>query len=105
MISATPAHIRGKLDNREDAAEKLAKRIQACIARPWEGVEDKTYEPRRTGITSNDLSQAVMLYLAVNRLRNLPGGLALAFELVLYLCKCSYGGLDEKCSGYGGSTV
>ncbi len=84
------------------AAKVLADQIEAAAGRVSERLCNKTYNARKTGVTSDDVSQAMMPFLEeVEELRQLPESTAIAFDLVMTLGEYSYGELDGGASGYG----
>ncbi len=87
---------------RPGAAKLLADQIEAAAGRVSEKLCNKTYNARKTGVTSDDVSQAMMPFLEeVEELRELPESTAIAFDLVMTLGEYSYGELGGGASGYG----
>ena len=84
------------------AAKALAEQIRTAAARVSEKLETKTLNARKTGVTSDDMSEAMMPFLdEVEGLRELPESTAVAFDLVVDLGRYSYGDLDSDRGGYG----
>lgn len=81
---------------------RLAGQVRAAIQASYDELIDQTYNSRKTGVTSDDLSKAMMPYFEdIERVWALPGGLSYAFDLVLKLGECSFGDLDSDGGGYG----
>ena len=84
------------------AAKVLANQIEAAAGEVSEKLCMETYDARETGVTSDDVSEAMMPFLEeVEELRKLPESTAIAFDLVMTLGEYSYGELDCGGSGYG----
>lgn len=59
-------------------------------------------DARKRGVTSDDMSFAMLPFLAeVETVKKLPGGLPFAFDLAMDLARFSYGCLDGGGCGYG----
>ncbi len=85
-----------------EAAKVLAEEIQAPLAELRRRRGDETLDARRTGVSSDDMSSAMLPFLAeIDELRRLPGGAAVAFDLVVTLGMYSYGDMDGGGCGYG----
>ncbi|KAL8957482.1 MAG: hypothetical protein Q9193_005257 [Seirophora villosa] len=88
-----------------NAAAKLAAQIRSAAAEVSDELSDQALNARKTGITSDDMSAAMLKYLSeVAGVKRLPGGIPIAFDLVMDLARYSYGSLDDgdgKASGYG----
>ena len=83
------------------AAKTLAKQIRTAASEGSEELETKTFTSRKTGVTSDDMSEAMMPFLdEIEGLRELPESTAVAFDLVMTLAGYSYGDLDSG-AGYG----
>lgn len=84
------------------AEKALADQIRASASKVSNRLYNKTYNARKTGVTSDDMSQAMMPFLnEAEELRKLPDSTAIAFDLVMILGEYSYGDLDSGGSGYG----
>ena len=84
------------------AAKALAEQIRTAAAKVSKRLEVKTSNGRKTGVTSDDMSAAIVPFLdEVEGLRELPDSTAIAFDLVVYLASYSYGDLDGDGGGYG----
>ena len=84
------------------AAKALAKQIRTAAGEVSEELEAKTFTSRKTGVTSDDMSEAMMPFLdEIEGLRELPESTAVAFDLVVDLGRYSYGDLDCDRGGYG----
>ena len=84
------------------AAKALADQIRAAASDVSDELYDKTLNARKTGVTSDDMSEAIMPFLdEVEELRKLPGSTAIAFDLVMDLGENSYGEMDGEGCGYG----
>lgn len=90
------------MNQQPNAAKILAGQIHNAAAEVYEQLSAKADRARKTGVTSDDLSASIMDFLdEVEVVRDLPGGVPLAFDLVMTLAEHSYGGLDGGGSGYG----
>ncbi|KAL8672047.1 MAG: hypothetical protein Q9168_003474 [Polycauliona sp. 1 TL-2023] len=99
---ALPSSIRKHMTHQPNAAKILANQIRYAAANIHENLEDQAFDSRRTGVTSDDMSAAMMPFLAeIANVRHLPDGVPLAFDLVMDLARYSYGGLDGGGCGYG----
>ena len=84
------------------AAKALADQIKAAASKVSDKLCTKTYNARKTGVTSDDMSEAMMPFLdEVKELRKLPDSTAIAFDLVMILGEYSYGDMDSGGCGYG----
>ena len=84
------------------AAEALAGQIKAAAEKVSDRLCYETCDARKTGVTSDDMSQAMMPFLdEVEELRKLPHSTTLAFDLVMDLGEYSYGEMDMEGCGYG----
>lgn len=84
------------------AAKTLAKQIDAAARKISDELCDDTYNARKTGVTSDDMSEAMMPFLdEVEELRKLPNSTVTAFDLVMTLAEYAYGGLKSGGCGYG----
>ena len=88
-----------------NAASILATQIRSAAAEVSDELSDQALNARKTGITSDDMSAAMLQYLSeVEGVKRLPGGIPIAFDLALDLARYSYGSLDDSdgnASGYG----
>ena len=88
-----------------NAAAKLAAQIRSAAAEVSDELSDQALNARKTGITSDDMSAAMLKYLSeVEGVKILPGGIPIAFDLAMDLARYSYGSLDDgdgNASGYG----
>ena len=76
------------------AAKTLADKIEAAASKVSEELCEATYNASKIGVTSDDVSQAMMPFLdEVEELRKLPDSTAIAFDLVVTLGEYSYGDL------------
>ena len=83
------------------AAKLLADQIEAAASKVSDKLCTKTYNAKKTGVTSDDMSKAMMPFLdEVEELRTLPNSTAIAFDLVMTLGEYSYGELGCGGSGY-----
>lgn len=84
------------------AAKALAKQIRIAAGEVSNKLEAKTSNARKTGVTSDDMSKAMMPFLdEIQGLRELPESTVVAFDLVMILGGYSYGDLDGDGGGYG----
>ena len=84
------------------AAKTLADQIEAAASKVSKKLCEKTLNARKTGVTSDDVSEAMMPFLdEVEELRKLPDSTAIAFDLVMTLGEYSYGDLGSGGCGYG----
>ena len=80
------------------AAKALADQIMTAASEAIDELETDIC----IGITSDDMSKAVMPFLdEVEGLRKLPESTAVAFDLVMTLAGFSYGDLESNERGYG----
>ena len=82
----------------------MAKSILIAIFNAYEELEEQTCDVRETGVTSDDVSKAMVPFLTdIKKLSELsdPKALELAYLRILYLGKHSYAELDSKACGYG----
>ena len=100
-----PDSIRQHMNQHPNAASILAAQIRSAAAEVSDELSDQALNARKTGITSDDMSSAMLKYLSeVEGVKRLPGGIPIAFDLVMDLARYSYGSLDDgdgKASGYG----
>lgn len=90
------------MNTQPGAATVLTKQIRSAARQISSSLSDKALNYRRTGITSDHISQAMMPFLSeVKDLRELPDSTAMAFDLVMDLAGYSYGHLDSAGSGEG----
>ena len=84
------------------AAKLLAGQIKAAASKISDKLCSKTYNAKKTGVTSDDMSQAMMPFLdEIEELRKLPHSTAIAFDLVMTLGEYSYGELSGHGCGFG----
>lgn len=84
------------------AAKLLAGQIEAAASKVSDKLYTKTWNARKTGVTSDDMSQAMMPFLdEIEELRDLPNSTTIAFDLVMKLGTNFYGELSGGASGYG----
>lgn len=84
------------------AAKALANQIESAARKVSDKLDVETWNVRKTGVTSDDMSEAMMPFLdEVEELRKLPDSTAIAFDLVMVLANCSYGGMDNGGCGCG----
>lgn len=88
---------------RQSGAEALAATISNDIEKVYESLDDDCCDAAHTGITSDDISEAMCVFLPeIYKLSKLPNGVPLAFDLTVKLGEHSYGELDTKHgSGFG----
>lgn len=100
-----PASLRPFLTARPEAASSSAASTGRRMCSESRRLCDKLYKCRKTGITSDDVSQAIKEFLPdIEELMAIPSpdALRLTYELVVELSRCSFGNLDSpKASGYG----
>ncbi|KAI4226906.1 MAG: hypothetical protein LQ349_006810 [Xanthoria aureola] len=88
-----------------NAASILAAQIRSAAAEISDELSDQALNARKTGITSDDMSAAMLKYLSeVEGVKRLPQGIPIAFDLAMDLARYSYGSLDDSdsnASGYG----
>lgn len=90
------------MNKRPGAAKTLAAQIEAAAEKVSSKLEGQAYSAKKTGVTSNDMSQAMMPYhTEAEDLLNLPGNEILVFNFVQTLARYSYRSLDMGASGYG----
>ena len=93
------------MNQHPNAAAILATQIRSAAAEVNDELSDQALNARKTGVTSDDMSSAMLKYLfEVSGVRSLPGGIPIAFDLVMDLARYSYGSLDDgdnNASGYG----
>ncbi|KAL8649530.1 MAG: hypothetical protein Q9226_005540 [Calogaya cf. arnoldii] len=93
------------MNQQPNAAEILATQIREAAAEVSESLSDKAMNARKTGVTCDDISAAIWDFLdEVEGVRQLPGGIPIAFDLVMDLGRYSYGCVgdgDSHSSGYG----
>lgn len=88
-----------------DAATRIASEIEEAALKAFRPLEDKALRSRKTGVTSDDLSQAMVPFLREaeellgdrQRLENA----FIVLKLVRVLARYSYGDLGSGGSGYG----
>lgn len=84
------------------AAKTLADQIKVAASKVSDKLYDKTFNARKTGISSDDMSEAMLPFLdEIEELRKLPDSTAIAFDLVMTLGEYSYGDMNSGGSGYG----
>jgi len=87
---------------RPNAANSFAAQIETRSLQAYEEMEEKIWQARKSGVTSDDLSDAMMPFLAeVEELLEFPNSTVIAFDLVVALGGYSYGGLNSGGCGYG----
>ncbi|KAL8693006.1 MAG: hypothetical protein Q9224_003840, partial [Gallowayella concinna] len=83
----------------------LATQIRTAAEEVSESLSNRAMDSRRTGVTYDDISSAMMEYLReVEDVWQLPGGVPLAFDLVMDLARYSHDGLgdgDSRSCGFG----
>lgn len=93
------------MNQQSNAAKILANQIEDAAGEVSEQLSSEAMNSRKTGVTCDDISAAMMEYLGeVEGVRKLPGGAPIAFDLVMRLGRYSYGELgdgDFGGSGYG----
>lgn len=100
-MTEAPQRIRQHMLAGPGAAKLFAGQIKSAACKISDQLHTKTYNARKTGVTSDDMSQAMMPFLhEIEELRKLPGSTAIAFDLVMTLGAYSYGELDGGASGY-----
>ena len=100
-MTEVPQSIRLHMLNGPGAAKTLADQIKAAASKVSNKLCMQTLNARKTGITSDDMSQAMMPFLReVEELRKLPNSTAIALDLVTVLGQYSYGELDCDGGGY-----
>lgn len=98
-----PESIRQHMNRQSGAAKTLADQIGDAAAEVNEELSDQAMRARKTGVTSDDISSAMMEFLAeVKGVWKLPGGIPIAFDLVMDLARYSYGWLGDSDSGSEG---
>lgn len=102
VLADAPASIRKHLEARPGAAKIMASQIRAAIHRTHSKLENRMGGPNPNRITSDDISEAMMPFLAdIERLRDLPGSTVLAFDLTIELGEHSYADLGSmNAAGY-----
>ena len=99
-----PASLQKHLEKREGGSRSLALSIHQATNDAYEDIEPQTWNARKTGVTLEDVSQAMVPFLAnIKRLRSMPDAdaLRLAYGCVRDLDNHSYVDLDPGGSGYG----
>ena len=82
--------------------EALVKQVQTRMSETHEEIADQTINAKKTGVTSDDVSEAMMPFFDdIERVRSFPNREGPAFELLMDLASSSYGELDMKGCGYG----
>lgn len=100
-MTEVPESIRQHMLTGPGAAKLLAGQIKAAASRISDKLCTKTYNAKKTGVTSDDMSKAMMPFLdEIEDLRKLPNSTAIAFDLVMTLGEYSYGELGCGGSGY-----
>ena len=90
------------MEQHPQAARSLAAQIEAAAIKISDKLSEKTLNSKKTGVTSDDISSAMVPFLReVNDVRKLPNSAEIAFDLVMTLARYSYGELDGHGSGYG----
>ena len=75
-----------------------------AISNAYEEIEPETFNAKKSGVTSDDVSQAMVPFLEdIERLRDLPDpeALRLAYDCIIDLGDHSYAELDMGGCGYG----
>ncbi|KAK3690387.1 hypothetical protein B0T22DRAFT_463500 [Podospora appendiculata] len=93
QISAPPA-INNLLNSRARGATALAQTISKKMSEAYEPIYDQTFDSRRTGVTSDDLSRAMARFIPqIEELARLDDddALGLAYHLVFQVKNNSYG--------------
>lgn len=81
---------------RPNAAKLFAAQIEDSASKIYRKLEAKSLNARKSGVTSDDLSEAMMPFLKkVEQLFELPNSTAVAFDLFIALENYSYGGLGS----------
>ena len=89
------------MNTQSGAATILAEQIRSAARQVSGRLSDKALDSRRTGITSDDISQAMMSFLREDQdLRKMPDSTVIAFDLVMNLAGYSYGDSGSSGSGY-----
>ncbi|KAL8847574.1 MAG: hypothetical protein Q9221_007394 [Calogaya cf. arnoldii] len=105
LTRSVPPSIRQHMNQQSDAAKILAKQIREAAAEVSERLSDKAMDARKTGVTCDDISAAMWDFLdEVEGVRQLTGGIPIAFDLVMDLGRYSYGCLgdgDSHSSDFG----
>ena len=102
LVAETPPLLEKRMDTRQGAAQTLATQIKRVMSEAHTSLYDETCDARKTGVTSDDLSEAMMPFFSdIERLRDLPGSTVLAYDLAKALGNYSYGELEMGGSGYG----
>ena len=84
------------------APKALADQIRTAAGEVSDELETEIFNARKTGVTSDDMSKAMMPFLdEIEGLRELPESTAVAFDLVMDLGRYSYGDMDSGGPGYG----
>lgn len=99
-----PASLQKHQEARQGGARSLAKSIRIAINNAYEEIEPETYNAKKSGVTSDDVSQAMVPFLKdIERLKDLPDpeALRLAYDCIIDLGNHSYAELDMGGSGYG----
>ncbi|CAD6580553.1 MAG: hypothetical protein ASARMPRED_000254 [Alectoria sarmentosa] len=101
LTRVAPQSIRQHMLTGPGAAKALADQIKVAASKVSDKLYDKTFNARKTGISSDDMSEAMMPFLdEIEGLRKLPDSTAIAFDLVMTLGEYSYGDMNSG-AGYG----
>ncbi|KAL8867453.1 MAG: hypothetical protein Q9174_005657 [Haloplaca sp. 1 TL-2023] len=104
-LTRPPDFIRKHTDQQANAAQTLATQIRNAAGKVCGRLSGQALSARRTGVTCDDISSAVMPFLVeAEDISNVPGGVAPAFDLVMDLAYYTHSGLadgDSAASGYG----
>jgi hypothetical protein len=102
ISTETPSYIRKHIEAKSGVAKSLYGSIKASINKACTRFFDSHTYRTRKGVTGDDYSAAVEPFIDdIDKLSELPGGLELAFDLVLYLGTKSQGELVDGCCGCG----
>lgn len=90
-----PPHTAAVMDARPDAAQKLDHQMRLKIEEEYETLSDEQGD-KWSGVNPDDFIKAMVKYLPdVRRLASLPGGINLAFDLLIVLGENSFGEVDN----------
>jgi hypothetical protein len=102
ISTETPPSIRKHIEAKSEAAKALYHSIKASICEACDEFFDSDTYQTRKGVSSDDYSEAVAPFIDdIDKLSDMPGGLELAFDLVLYLGTKSQGELLDGCCECG----
>ena len=99
-----PVSLQKHQQAQQGGARSLAKSIRIAINTAYEEIEPETYNAKKSGVTSDDVSQAMVPFIKdIERLRDLPDpeALRLAYDCIIELGHRSYAELDMGGCGYG----